>query len=249
MNAESFLKRGTPSLWPHEIKVIEDPAHALYDERLDLPVSDSAIRNFAVRGQVQPVAVRVDGKDLVLVEGRQRWKRAVVINHVAGVHPYKGKNAAVLDAIKRVTGTELADVVSERCGNGIKLRFDVFRGTEQAAAGAAISANEHREDDPVEAKIRKAQRLAGNGFSPDDILTEFAGKVSLATVKRWLAVDLSKPKTKKVRSRVVRPGAKKLEAARAHLLVAGHDQLASVVAWTLGLTKAADVPELAGAKL
>lgn len=254
MDAQSFLKRGTPSLWPHEIKVVEDPAHPLYDERLDLPVSDSAIRNFAVRGQVQPVAVRVDGKDLVLVEGRQRWKRAVVINHVSGAQVYKGKIKAVHDAIAGLEGSDLATLIADRCPNGIKLRFDVFRGTAQAASAAAVAANEHREDDGLELKIRKAQRLAAQSFSAEDIVEEFAGRVSLATVKRWLAVDLSKPKAKKARSTTKKPGAKKLAALYDHVASGTGSAVGATathaLGWAMGRVTWAQlvevIPELAG---
>ena len=53
-NASSFLKRGSPSIWPHELTVADDPDHPLFDDRMPLPVTDERIRNFAaVEVQVQ----------------------------------------------------------------------------------------------------------------------------------------------------------------------------------------------------
>ena len=246
MKASAFLKRGAPAAWPHEFTVIEDEKHPLFDERLAMPMTEERIRNFAVQGQIQAIAARVDGDELVIVEGRQRWKRATVINHVCGAHIYKGKLASVLAAIHAVKGTDLEAVIVDHYPNGMKLALTVIRGDERSAALKSVAANEQRDQDPLEMKRRRAQRMASQNFSIDEIREAFGNTISTATVKRWLAVDLAKPRVKKPRATKKRPGAKRLEALRGILTtIAGRSEptkanregitgFALGLAWALG---------------
>lgn len=221
-NASSFLKRGSPSKWPDELVVVTDPSLPGYDERLDaVPVTDERIRNFAAVGQIQPVSVLVVGDDLVINAGRQRWKRAMVINHIVGARPYTGKVKPVLDAIARIKGTSFAKWIADTCPNGVKLQFAVYRGDSMDAGRAAVSENEQRDEDVREAKIRKAQRMAKQGHAAEDIADAFGFGVdaaAVAKVRRWLKVDLSAPPSKpKPRGAATRPSAKALTAAATEL--------------------------------
>src|SRR4051812_39485823 len=71
----SLVKRGSPSAWPHELEVVDDPSDPFFDDRNELPVSDERIRNFVLVGQVQPISVKLRGGRLLVNAGRQRWKR------------------------------------------------------------------------------------------------------------------------------------------------------------------------------
>lgn len=184
-SASSFLKRGSPSAWPDELIVINDPNHALFDERMALPISDERLRNLVAVGQIQPIAVRVEGDELVVTAGRQRWKMASVIN-----------------------------------------------GDSMEAGRAATSENEMRVDDPRDAKIRRAQRMAKQGHAAEDIADAFGFGVDAAAVtkvKRWLKVDLDKPREKKARGAATRPSVKILTDLATALRAADHDHDAAVL--------------------
>lgn len=184
-DVESLVKKGRPSWEAHELVL-----DAIPDERLEDPISDEAILNFAVAGQLQPCLVRANGRGVEVVEGRQRVKRALVINHLAGRHEYDGELKSVKDAIARLTGSPIGKRVVEEAPKGIKVLVTVHHGDEKEAQRAAIAANEHRADDPLDRKIRKAKRLARQGFSEAEIALDFG--VSRATAKRWIASDTSK---------------------------------------------------------
>lgn len=223
MNAQALLKRGAPAEYPHEISVASDESALLYDKRLTNPISEERIRNFVVMGQIQAITIRVNGNKADVVEGRQRWKMATVINHVAGVKLYKGPIKAIHDCIAMVEASDLAELIKAKYTHGMKLTFTVKRGDERSAALASIAANEMRDADPLELKIGKAQRLAGAGFSVDEIREAFGNGVTAETVRRWLATDIEKRKAEPrgkpgpKKGGVKRPGAKKMGAALAAL--------------------------------
>lgn len=257
-SASSFLKRGSPSAWPDELTVINDANHALFDERLALPVTDERLRNLVAVGQVQPIAVRVEGNELVVTAGRQRWKMATVINHLVGTRPYVGKIKSVSDAISRLKGTALAKWIADQVPNGMKLQFVVYRGDAMEAGRASTSENEMRVDDPREAKIRRAQRMAKQGHSPEDIADAFGFGVdaaAVAKVKRWLKVDLSAPPKEREARTAMRPSAKRIDDVLA--MLATNPDIKEVngaivlLRWATGKVTAAEVseqwPELAEA--
>jgi hypothetical protein len=250
-NASSFLKRGSPSCWPDELTVINDPNHALFDERLALPVTDERIRNLVAVGQVQPIAVRVEGNELVVTAGRQRWKMATVINHLVGVRMYKGKIESIWDAIERLKRTPLASWIADQVPNGMKLQFVVYRGDAMEAGRASTSENEMRVDDPRDAKIRRAQRMAKQGHSAEDIADAFGFGVdaaAVAKVKRWLKVDLDRPQEKKPRPKSTRPSKSTVNDV---VIALGDPRVGTLLCWVRGESTAEQVlefyPELAEA--
>lgn len=244
-STESLIKRGTPSAWPHELTVVDDPNDQLYDERLDLlPVTDERIRNFVLVGQIQPVAVQVHGDDLAIADGRERWKIATVINHVAGVHPYEGKNKPVREALRRLKGTAMEKLIADRCAQGIKLQFVLNRS--KGGALVTTSANEQRDDDPLATKMRRAQRMASQGHQPKDIADAF-GKTE-QTIKAWIARDLDKPREKKAKV-AGRPGAHALAAMAENTVLVPRE--ADLLKWAAGAmdtkTLIKEWPELSAA--
>lgn len=200
-NIDSVVKKGHPSWEAHELVL-----DAIPDERLDDPITDERIMNFAVSGQLQAVLVRPHDGKLAVVEGRQRVKRALVINHLVGRHAYRGPLKSVKAAIDRLTGTDIGKRIVEECPRGMKVLVTVHRGDEQQAIRDSVVANEHRDDDPLERKVRKAKRLAKQGFSPAEIAGDFG--VSEQTIGRWLARDPDAKRVKKMRGATTMPKAK-----------------------------------------
>lgn len=230
MDVAGLIKKGTPSAWPDELTIVDDPKHALYSESIHDEIKEERVRNLLIVGQVQPVNVRAEGEELLVVAGRRRWKHATVINALSGARPYKGKLASVREAIEKWKGTDLAKLCADRCSTGMKLRFLLHRGTAEEAAGAFVSENDQRDDDPLATKVRRAQRLEKHGHSAEDIAT-YSG-VGVQTVKRWLARDLSKPAPKGKRGKATRPSAKKLRAVFEAL--PADDALRIPIGWMLG---------------
>ena len=229
-NASGYLKRGQPALYPHEITVIEDSKHPLYDPRIENPISDDRIRNIVMVGQIVPVSIRIEEDDAILVDGRGRWKIGTVINHVVGVKSYTGKLACVREAIARLKGTELEKLIVDRCAPlGIKLAFTVRRGTMDDAVSGMVSANEQRDDDPKEAKIRRAQRISGLNHPAETIAIDMGQTVS--TIKRWLKVDIDKPREKKTRGKAARPGKRLVDSVISTL---GDPKIGTLIGWIRG---------------
>jgi hypothetical protein len=228
MDFSSIIKKGAPSVEPHELTVITKLDDPLYDGRIHLPVKDEAVLNFAAAGQVQPVAVRSRGYDeLVIVDGLQRWKRATIINHLVGRHTYRGGLPAIDEAVARLKDSDIGRRIVELAGGGMKLYVSIFRAGDNESLRAKASANVWREDDAIAEQIRKAHQLARHGFSPADI-SETLGK-SVKTIERYLAADPDKPKQKKKRGKAARPSVKRIHAI--------HDRASeeSDIGWALGL--------------
>lgn len=67
---------------PEKLTLVNDPAHPLYDERVNLPVDEALVRSIMRKGVMQPIcAVRDSASGQVLVAaGRQRTKAAIEAN-------------------------------------------------------------------------------------------------------------------------------------------------------------------------
>lgn len=200
-----IAKRGSPSMEAHELTLITDISDPSFDRRVLNPVSDEAILNLAAVGFVQPVSVHPRGNTMIVVDGQQRTKRALIINAIVGRHDYDGPIQAVHDALKRLQLKDslIGRRIIELCPQGVKVPITIHRGTEAHAYKAKVSANEFREGDPIAEKARKAQRLVQQGHDESGIAESFG--VHVQTVKRWLAMDTEKVKTKKPRAKNSRP--------------------------------------------
>ncbi len=217
--AKSLAKRGTPSAWPHELKLITDKSDPLYDKRVFNSVDDVAIRNMVLVKQIQPIAVRMRGDDMIVAAGRGRVKRITIINHLSGAHPYKGTLYPILEAIQRLKGSDLEALCADRCPHGMKVQYVLNRGTEKEASGAMASENTMREDYTLDDKIRTVHTLCAQGFSAEEIISNglVKGK-SVATIKRWLKTDpdaIKHPVDKRKAKLSSRPARKKVEAVMA----------------------------------
>jgi len=208
----ALFKRGQTSIAPHELVLITDPKDPLFDKRVFLPLTDEAILNIAAVGYVQPVSARLRGNDALVVDGIQRTKRGLVINHVVGQHEYKGGIPAVREAIARLSDatSKIGRRIVELCPKGVKVPLSIHRGEERDAFAAKVSANEFRTDDALVERARKAQQMARHGHDEADIAATFAG-VHVQTVKRWLAMDLDKERgPRKPRTKKAKPTAKRV---------------------------------------
>ena len=233
MNTSDIIKRGGPSVEPHELTIVTDPDDPLYDRRLHLPISDEALINLAAVGQVQPIAVRPRGMGLVIVDGLQRWKRATVINMLTARQGYAGEVSAIHEAYNRCKASDLGRRIIELCPAGIKLRVSVFRADEKEAQRAKASANEFREQDPVSEKARKAQQMSRHGLEDEEIAQSFG--VSGATIQRWLALDVDRPKDRKKRGKATRPSRKRIAEVAKFFSDHARTDASIAMQWALGL--------------
>jgi len=226
------LKRGQISRWPHELTILTDPKDPLYDARVKLPLLDEAIMNLAAVGFVQAVAIRPRGSETLIVDGLQRTKRALVINHLTGTHEYNGPVQSVKDAIKRLSGADSAigKRIVQLCPRGVKCPVIVNRSSNDAGVYAAkVSANWFREADPLVEQARKVQRLLQLGHSIEDCAEQFGCHV--ATIKRWAKMDTEKERPpRKARTKSARPTIKQI--GKVHESANG--KVKALLAWVCG---------------
>lgn len=203
---ENIWKRGAATIEPHELVFILDSAHPSYDVRVDNEVSNQDVINAAAMGIGQSVRIRPEssmvvggmgaGETLpVIVDGNQRIKRALIVNHINGTHVLVlGQDnvpGSVFRAIDRMMGDGSAKTVVGLCPTGLKVPFLIERGDEGEAFAMKVVLNEYREGSTTEQKVELAKKLERFGKSHEEIAAYF--KVELPTVKRWLAPP--KPET------------------------------------------------------
>jgi ParB/RepB/Spo0J family partition protein len=147
---------------PYKLIIIgldtDDRDHALFDERVFLPVDESLVRNIMVYGIQQPVNVRLEEGKLYVVDGRQRVR-------------------AAREAAKRMTGA------GEQT---IKVPARVTRGDDARVAGIMISNNELRQGDELLVKARKASRLLDQLGGINEVALAFGRTPT--TIKNWLSL-------------------------------------------------------------
>lgn len=136
----------------------DGPEHALYDERVHLPLDEALIKNLMSHGNKVPISVRKNGDIAEVVDGRQRVRCAREANKrlaASGKTPIRVK------------------VIVERGGDG-----DMF--------GLLILTNELRQADGPLAKAEKLQRYLAMGYSEDEAAVTFG--VTKQAIKNWLAL-------------------------------------------------------------
>jgi ParB family chromosome partitioning protein len=141
---------------PDNLLIIEDKDHALYDPRIEKPLSEPFVRSIMARGVLEPVIVRKNGEQPEVVDGRQRVRGAREAN--------------------RRLRAEGASPVS--------IPILLWRGDDGAAFETAIVLNEQREDDTPLARAKKANILLQRGRSDSDVAEIFG--VSTVTIRAWV---------------------------------------------------------------
>jgi ParB family chromosome partitioning protein len=148
---------------PEKLVLVTDKSHALYDERIELPLDELTIRDIMARGVIEPVVVRRNGmSDGVaiheVVDGRQRVRHA-------------------REANRRLVET-----------GRIPVRVPAIRasGSDSDLLGVMIAANEHRTADGPMVLARKLQRYLSTGRTEQEAAVTF--RRSEATIKNWAAL-------------------------------------------------------------
>lgn len=133
----------------------EEGEHPLWDERINLPLDESLIRNITVFGVIKPVIVRKNGKVPEVVDGRRRVR-------------------AAREALKR-----------QRESGQVELVVPVIaqRGEDLSTFGVMVLANEFRVDDGMLGKARKLAHLLRMGASTADAAITFG--VTEASIRNW----------------------------------------------------------------
>lgn len=137
----------------------EDRGHALYDERVELPLDEGLVLNVMAYGVLNPVIVRKNSAGLVeVVDGRQRVRAAREANKrlKAAGHPT------------------------------IRIPVVLKGGESRDMAAVMVSLNECRQQDSVVVRAQKAQRMLDMGRSEDEVAVMFG--VSAQTIKLNLSL-------------------------------------------------------------
>ena len=152
---------------PEDLVLITDKKHPLYDPRVEWPVSDSMVASVMAKGVIEPVIVRKEGNEIVVIDGRQRTK-------------------AAKEANKRLR-SEGAPTV--------RVPVIIRREGDTEAFSTSVVLNEIRQADDVLTKAEKAQRLLNMGRSEKEVAADFG--VTTVSIKNWLAVLELAPEVRK----------------------------------------------------
>jgi ParB family chromosome partitioning protein len=166
--AKQALPYSRTNLWlvdPNDILIIEDTDHPLYDlTRTTLPVDEAMVLNIMVYGVIEAINGRKNAEGKVeVIDGRRRVKAAREANRRLAAE-----------------GKEL-----------IRVPVVLKHGDPNRLYGVMISANEHRLDDTVLAKARKAARHFDMGATTEEVANSFG--VSTTTLDNWQKLLLVKP--------------------------------------------------------
>jgi len=157
---------------PEKLVIITDKAHALYDERADMPLDEAFILNIMHYGIIQPIVFRTEENEdgvtiAVVVAGRQRVRAAREANK---------RLVARGDLPIRVPGVRR-------------------RENDHGTIGAMVAENEGRKGDEMLVKAAKARRMIETyGYSEEKVAMTFC--VSVATLKRYMLIDESAPEVR-----------------------------------------------------
>jgi ParB family chromosome partitioning protein len=152
---------------PENLVLITDKKHPLYDPRVEWPVSDSMVASVMAKGVIEPVIVRKEGSEIVVIDGRQRTK-------------------AALEANKRLRAEGAPTV---------RVPTIVRREEDAEAFSTSVVLNEIRQADDVLTKAQKAQKLLNMGRSEKEVAADFG--VTTVSIKNWLAVLELAPEVRK----------------------------------------------------
>lgn len=159
-------KRDAYMFDPEDLVLVTDEGHPLYDERVNLPVSESLVLNMlhapdgVPQGVIDPITAARNPETgaVEVVAGRQRVK-------------------AAREANKRLKKMGMEP---------IRVPAMIVRVNAHRAMGILISENEHRQDDTPLGRARKAQRYLELGRDEAEIATLFG--VSQASIKNLLGL-------------------------------------------------------------
>lgn len=142
------------------LKIVTDPKHPLYDERILLPLDEAMVLNIMALGVREPVLVWKDPEagEVLVVDGRQRVRHAEEANRRLAA---RGEPPILVPGVAQ-------------------------RGTVENMSDLMISMNEARQEDPPMTRARKMASFAGRGYSDSRLAIIFA--CSELTVRNTLAL-------------------------------------------------------------
>lgn len=148
------------------IVLVNDKTSPLYDERLELPVSEELALSIAREGQLQNGKVRKNGDKLEILDGRQRFRALLLVNQwITAKDPRVAFRGGVL----------------------AEFRFEIVRPEdEQAAVRQTLAANLRIEDTPM-VRARRIARAIRWGVTEEDCRIAYGFK-SATTVQNILAL-------------------------------------------------------------
>jgi ParB family chromosome partitioning protein len=128
-----------------KLKLITDKKHALYDERVEIPVNEEVVASIMLTGVNQPIHVwknRETGEVIVL-DGKQRVKNTIEANR-------RLKKQGL--PAKQIPGI-------------------AFKGDQQHALGKMVILNEGRQDPTPSVRAHLAERLLNAGYEEAQVGT------------------------------------------------------------------------------
>jgi ParB family chromosome partitioning protein len=160
------------SFYPEKLVIVTDPASPLYDERINLPLDETMIRNIQTFGVLEPIIVTrdPDSGDVLVIDGRQRVRHALEAN--------KRLDAAGLPLLLVPATTRKGD-------------------DDAALMSIMVATNEIRQADPPMVRAAKMQRMKARGM--DDTNVALAFGVTTKTVENHLSLlDCARPVQKAI---------------------------------------------------
>ena len=146
--------------------LVTDKKSALYDERLELPVSEELALSIAREGQMVSGKVRKNGPNLELLDGRQRFRACLLVNEWVN----KGEER-----------------VAFRAGQTVSFKFEVIRPEDEAdCVRKVLAANLRVEDTPL-IRARRVSRALKWGCTEEDVRVAYGFK-NVSTIKDILQI-------------------------------------------------------------
>lgn len=138
--------------------------HPLYDERVLLELDAPLVKNIMVYGVQLPVIVRQEGGTFYVVDGRQR-----------------------------VRASRAANAEFRRAGEHIiHVPCRLSQGDDNRVQGIMISTNEHRRNDDILGKARKAAQRMDQCGDINQVAVDFGR--STKTIRNWLSLAKADPR-------------------------------------------------------
>jgi len=160
------------TFYPEKLTIVTDPAHPLYDERVNLPLDEAMVLNIMAFGVLVAIMVTRDPDtgSVMVIDGRQRVRHAIEANKRLAA---QGRDLILVPA-------------STRKGDN-----------DATLMGMTVATNELRQADPPMVRAAKMQRLKNLG--QDDAAVAVAFGCDRKTVENTLALlDCAKPVQKAV---------------------------------------------------
>lgn len=222
---------------PSELTLITDSKDPLYDVRVEDPIDRAFALNIAARGVQTAIDVRRRGAQSIVIRGKQRTKAVIVVNVLAAGAAYTGPIKAIHNAIHEFgADADFVKKVTLWVKKALKIRaLPANAGDDRDARMSMRTENAYRRGDSLQARIRFAQEEHERYGTPADEIAANEN-VSVATVKRWLAMDSSTPRRPKKRGKASRPSGKQIATLVEQIRVHATPRELALLDWIQGRT-------------